>query len=256
MHDKGLTTTIGWRDEDAAGRTLSDRQREQVTRLRRWQERVRTSDAGERTLRFALGEINRMASALGLPRSVREVASMLYRRALAEDLVRGRSIEGTATAVLYAACRLEGLARSLDEITGVSRVERVRIGRTYRYLARELALEMEPVDPSEYLSRFCSALSLSETVERTAADIVETTVSKGVLSGKSPTGFAAGALYIACLLCNEKRTQEVVADAAGVTTVTVRNNYKAQIEGLGLSAGDGLSNGTRASLYRESVTGE
>ena len=45
-------------------------------RLRKWQERIRTKDAGERNLQFALSEIDRMASALGVPRSVREVADV------------------------------------------------------------------------------------------------------------------------------------------------------------------------------------
>lgn len=251
MHDRGLTTAIDWRDEDAAGRALSDRQREQMARLRQWQERIRTSGAGERTLQFALGEIDRMASALGVPQSVREVACVLYRRALTDDLIRGRSVEGVTAAALYAACRRGGLPRSLDEITEVSRIERKEIGRTYRYLARELGLDMEPVDPSRYVPRFRSALGLSEAVETTAAEVVDRAAAKGALSGKSPIGFAAGALYVASLLCDEDVTQEDVAAVAQVTSVTVRNHYQAQADALGLSAGNDLSNGTSALLRRD-----
>ncbi|NIS35353.1 MAG: transcription initiation factor IIB 3, partial [Actinobacteria bacterium] len=164
MHDKGLTTTIDWKDKDAYGRSISSKKRSQMHRLRKWQERIRTKDAGERNLQFALSEIDRMASALGVPRSVREVASVLYRRALEEDLIRGRSIEGVATSALYAACRKEGIPRSLDEVAAVSRVERKEIGRTYRYVAQELGLEMKPVDPKRYVPRFASQLGLSEEV--------------------------------------------------------------------------------------------
>ena len=80
MHDKGLTTTIDWKDKDAYGRSISSKKRSQMHRLRKWQERIRTKDAGERNLQFALSEIDRMASALGVPQSVREVASVIYRR--------------------------------------------------------------------------------------------------------------------------------------------------------------------------------
>ena len=76
MHDKGLTTTIDWKDKDAYGRSISSKKRSQMHRLRKWQERIRTKDAGERNLQFALSEIDRMASALGVPRSVREVADV------------------------------------------------------------------------------------------------------------------------------------------------------------------------------------
>ncbi|PSP16074.1 transcription initiation factor IIB 3 [Halobacteriales archaeon QH_10_67_13] len=234
MHDKGLTTTIDWKDKDAYGRSISSKKRSQMHRLRKWQERIRTKDAGERNLQFALSEIDRMASALGVPRSVREVASVIYRRALNEDLIRGRSIEGVATAALYAACRKEGIPRSLEEISEVSRVERKEIGRTYRYISQELGLEMKPVDPKKYVPRFCSQLELSEEVESKAAEIIKTTAEKGLLSGKSPTGYAAAAIYAASLLCNEKKTQREVADVAQVTEVTIRNRYQEQIEAMGI----------------------
>ena len=90
MHDKGLSTNIGWQDKDAYGNSLSSRQRQKMQRLRTWNERFRTRDSKERNLKQALGEIDRMASALGLPDSVRETASVIYRRALDEDLLPGR----------------------------------------------------------------------------------------------------------------------------------------------------------------------
>ncbi|ELY44318.1 transcription initiation factor IIB [Natronorubrum sulfidifaciens] len=234
MHDKGLTTTIDWKNKDAYGRSLSSDKRNQMNRLRKWQERIRTKDAGERNLQFALSETDRMASALGVPRSVREVASVLYRRALSEDLIRGRSIEGVATSTLYAACRMEGIPRSLDEVSAVSRVDRMEIGRTYRYISQELSLEMEPVDPKKYVPRFCSELDLSEEVQAKANEIIDTTAEQGMLSGKSPTGYAAAAIYASALLCNEKKTQREVADVAQVTEVTIRNRYQEQIDAMGI----------------------
>jgi transcription initiation factor TFIIB len=90
MHDKGLSTNIGWQDKDAYGNQLSNRQRQKMQRLRTWNERFRTRDSKERNLKQALGEIDRMASALGLPESVRETASVIYRRALNENLLPGR----------------------------------------------------------------------------------------------------------------------------------------------------------------------
>lgn len=232
LHDKGLTTTIDWKNQDAYGKTISANKRSQMVRLRKWQERIRTKDAGERNLQFALSEIDRMASGLGLPRAVRETASVIYRKALSEDLIRGRSIEGVATAALYAACRQEGLPRSLEEITKFSRVERKEVGRTYRYIAKELSLELRPVNPKQYVPRFCSRLGVSERVQQRAMEIIDVTASKGLLSGKAPTGFAAAAIYAAALLCNEKRTQKEVAEVAQVTEVTIRNRYQEQIEAL------------------------
>jgi transcription initiation factor TFIIB len=111
MHDKGLSTKIGPQDRDAYGRMLSSRQRRRMQRLRTWDERFRTRDSRDRNLKQALGEIERMAFGLGLPETVRETASVIYRRAVDEKLLPGRSIEGVATAALYAAAKQAGTPR-------------------------------------------------------------------------------------------------------------------------------------------------
>lgn len=232
MHDKGLTTMIDWKDKDAYGRSLSSEKRRQMQRLRKWQERIRTKDAGERNLQFALSEIDRMASALGIPRSVREIASVMYRQALTEDLIRGRSIEGISTAVLYAACRQEEIPRSLTEITKVSRVENKEIARAYRYISNQLELELRPVDPKHHIPRFCSKLDVSEEVEITANEILDVAAQQGLLSGKSPVGVAAAAIYSASLCCDGQITQAAVASVAQVSTVTIRNRYQEQMDAI------------------------
>jgi transcription initiation factor TFIIB len=226
MHDKGLSTNIGWQDKDAYGNALSSRQREKMQRLRTWNERFRTRDSKERNLKQALGEIDRMASALGLPENVRETASVIYRRALDENLLPGRSIEGVSTAALYAAARQAGTPRSLDEIATVSRVEKMELTRTYRYIIRELNLEIQPADPKSYVPRFASDLDLSEESERRARQLLDAAKEQGVISGKSPVGLAAAAVYAASLLTNEKVTQSEVSEVADISEVTIRNRYK------------------------------
>jgi transcription initiation factor TFIIB len=230
MHDKGLSTNIGWQDKDAYGNALSSRQREKMQRLRTWNERFRTRDSKERNLKQALGEIDRMASALGLPENVRETASVIYRRALDENLLPGRSIEGVSTAALYAAARQAGTPRSLDEIANVSRVEKDEIARTYRYVVRELSLEIQPADPESYVPRFASDLDLSEEVERRARQLLQNAKEQGVHSGKSPVGLAAAAVYAASLLTNEKVTQSEVSEVANISEVTIRNRYHELLE--------------------------
>jgi transcription initiation factor TFIIB len=226
MHDKGLSTNIGWQDKDAYGNALSSRQREKMQRLRTWNERFRTKDSKDRNLKQALGEIDRMASALGLPDNVRETASVIYRRALDEGLLPGRSIEGVATAALYGAARQAGNPRSLDEIKRVCRVDKTEVARTYRYVMRELNLEVKPADPENYVARFTSELEVSEEVERRTRKLLHNAKQQGVHSGKSPVGLAAAGIYAAALLVNEGVTQAEVGDVADVSEVTIRNRYK------------------------------
>jgi transcription initiation factor TFIIB len=230
MHDKGLSTNIDWRDQDAYGNSLDARQRQKMQRLRKWNERFRTRDSKERNLKQALGEIDRMASALGLPENVRETASVIYRRALDENLLPGRSIEGVSTSSVYAAARQAGVPRSLDEVSGVSRVEKSEIARTYRYVVRELNLEVRPADPESYVPRFASDLALSDEAENRARTLLRNAKDEGVHSGKSPVGLAAAAVYAASLLTNEKTTQAAVSEVADISEVTIRNRYHELLE--------------------------
>jgi transcription initiation factor TFIIB len=238
LHDRGLSTVIDWRDKDGYGRSLSSRQRNKMQRLRKWDERFRTKNDQERNLKHALGEINRMASALGCPDPMRETTSVLYRRALQNDLIRGRSIEAMATAALYAGSRLENAPRSLDEVAGVSRVDRLEIERAYRYLADELELEMAPTDPEAYIARFASKLGCPDETERRSRELIQAAVEAGVHSGRNPVGIAASALYGAAKLTNQDVIQDDVADIADVSKVTIRNRYSEILE-----AADEVSNG-------------
>jgi transcription initiation factor TFIIB len=195
-------------------------------RLRTWNERFRTRDSKERNLKQALGEIDRMASALGLPETVRETASVIYRRALEEDLLPGRSIEGISTAALHAAARMAQVPRSIDEVARVSRVSPEEFERAYRYIVRELSLEIRPADPAEYIPRFASDLAIPSETERVARDLIETGKRHNVHSGKSPVGLAAAALYAAAKLTNQPVTQADVSAVTDMSEVTIRNRYQ------------------------------
>ena len=234
IHDKGLSTIIDWGNKDYYGKAISVRNRAQLFRLRKWQRRIRISNATERNLAFALSELDRLASALGLPKSVREIASVIYRKSVEKNLVRGRSIEGVVAAALYAACRQAGVPRTLDEIAAYSRVDRKEVGRTYRFIAMELGLKLMPTSPADYIPRFCTALGLSGEVQKKAIEIIKKAEEKELTSGRGPTGVAAAAIYIASILSGERRTQREVAEVAGVTEVTIRNRYKELAEKLGI----------------------
>ncbi|WP_136717923.1 transcription initiation factor IIB [Halorientalis salina] len=230
MHDKGLSTNIGWRDRDANGNSLSTSQRQKMQRLRKWDERFRTRDHSERNLKQALAEIERMGSALGLSETVRETASVIYRRALEEGLLPGRSIEGVTSAAVYTAARQAGTPRSIDEIVHVSRIDGMEFKRTYRYVVRELDLEIEPADPESYVPRFASDLDLSGAAERRAHELLAAAKSAAVHVGKSPVGLAAAAVYAASLLADERVTQDRVSEVTDISEVTIRNRYTELLE--------------------------
>ncbi len=234
IHDKGLSTQIDWKNRDSKGKNLSPERRSRMYRLRKWQKRIRVSGAKDRNLATALSEIDRMASQLGLPKNVRESASKLYREAVNEDLIRGRSIESVSSAALYAACRENQVPRTLEEVAEVSRVSKKEIGQSYRLVTRELGIRLPPIDPSRYVARFGSELEISGETRTKAIEIIRKAQDERLTSGKSPVGIAAAAIYIAAIMSGERKTQREVAEVTDMTEVTVRNRYKELAEKLDL----------------------
>ncbi len=235
IHDKGLSTMIDWHDRDVYGRTLKPSQKAQIYRLRKWQRRIRVSDAMERNLAFALSEITKIAKGLSLPKSIFETASVIYRKAVREHLVRGRSIRGISAASVYIACRQSGLARTLEEVAKASNVSKREVGRSYRFLVKELNYFIPPVRANQYVSKFSNQLSMQGKTEQIANEVLAIAQKLRLTSGRGPTGIAAAATYIASVLVGERRTQREIAEIAKVTEVTIRNRYKELVSSMTFS---------------------
>ena len=229
-HDKGLTTEIG----KGVGELykVPTKKRAQYYRLTKWHKRLIKSK--DRNLSFALSELQRIVSFLNLPKPIHEKIARYYEEAVNKGLVRGRSIESVVASLTYAVSREFDSPRTLDEIAESSGVEKREIGRTYRYIARELKIRILPANPITFIPRFCSMLGLSDSIQAKSIEILKRAKQHDITSGKGPTGVAAAAIYIATVLIGEKRTQREVADIVGVTEVTIRNRYKELIDKLGI----------------------
>jgi transcription initiation factor TFIIB len=194
--------------------------------MRKWHKRASIASSSERNYLIALPELNRVSSYLGLPDNIRESAALLYRKCVQNNLIRGRPIETVVQAVIYASCRSAGMPRTLDEIANISGVPKKEVGRAYRVISHALSLKIPLTDPSSYVPRYVSMLKLSGEAEEKSKELLMEAMKKGLVSGRSPTGVSAAAVYIASALTGERRTQKEVADVAGVTEVTVRNRYR------------------------------
>jgi len=226
MHDMGLATIIGQTDKDASGKPLSSSMKNTIERLRTWDSRSQVHEPADRNFRQAFSELSRLKDKLALGDAVIEKAAYIYRKAIEKGLVRGRSISALIASALYAACRDTETPRTLKDIGVASNIKRKDIARCYRLLLKELSLKMPVVDPIKCVSRIASKAELSEKTKREAARILRTAEENKISAGKDPMGLAAAALYVACVTNGENKTQRDVAEAAGVTEVTIRNRYK------------------------------
>ncbi|MCX6775217.1 MAG: hypothetical protein NTY99_03995 [DPANN group archaeon] len=227
--DMGTGTTIGTGSEIY---NLPGAQRRRFLRLREWHNRSSTSL--ERNLRYALVELKRVSSILNVPPAIEEESARIYNMAVRKALVRGRSMESVVVGAIYIAARRFNLPRSLNEICKITRANKRDVGKTYRFIARSLNIKLLPSGPVDYIPKFANRLNFSAATQTKAVEILKKAQQLELTSGRGPIGLSAAALYVASLLTGEKRTQREIADAVGVTEVTIRNRYKEIIEKLGL----------------------
>jgi len=234
MHDMGLATVIGSLNKDASGRSLSGSMASTVERLRTWDRRSQVHESADRNLRQAFSELGRLSERLAISESVTERAAYFYRKALERGLVRGRAISSIIAASLYAACRDGEIPRTLKDVAAASNVKKKDLARSYRLLHREMDFRMPVADPVRCVSAIASRAAMSEMTQRRAREILLMAKEARISAGKDPMGLAASALYVACTLDGEEKTQKEVAEAARVTEVTIRNRYKGLREALGI----------------------
>jgi transcription initiation factor TFIIB len=228
---------IGSSNRDASGRAFTSPMRSTIDRLRRWDNRSPAFGSQEKNLGIAMRELEKMADKLGVSQAVKERAAYIYRKALERGLLRGRSIIGISAAALYAAMRDTETPRTLKDIAAANNLEKKAVARDYRILLREMDLTMPVADAARNVNRIASRVGLSEKVARKAIEIVRITEEKEISAGKSPMGLAAASLYLAGVIEGEVKTQKEIAEAAGVTEVTVRNRYKGLRADLGKQLG-------------------
>jgi transcription initiation factor TFIIB len=191
----------------------------------------------ERNLGVAMNELDKMSDKLGLSQAVKERAAYIYRKALERGLLRGRSITGITAASLYAALRDTETPRTLKDVASANNLNKKSVARDYRILLREMNLSMPVADAARNVTRIASQVGMTEKAVRRAIEIVRLTEEREISAGKAPMGLAASALYLAGVVEGEVATQKEIAEAAGVTEVTVRNRYKGLRALLGAALG-------------------
>ena len=177
-------------------------------------------------MKQAFSELRRLSEKLSVSEAVTERAAYIYRKALERKLVRGRSITAILAASLYAACRDREVPRTLKDVAAVGFIKKKDLARSYRLLLKEMDIQMPVVDPMKCMSKIASRANVSGKTQRRAREILLRAEQARISAGKDPMGISASALYVACILEGENMTQRDIADAAGVTEVTIRNRYK------------------------------
>lgn len=245
LHDYGLSTPFNRSNKDAYGRRIPAKRHYEMARMRRLHSRSTFKNGADRNIAKAITFIQGISDRLGIPTSITEQGVRIYRKATEADLIRGRSIDAMAAAAIYAASRLSGYPRNPDEMAEASGVDRRTLLRCHRVLQTKLRLKPTSPHATDFLARLASDLALSPSIEAQARAMLRQADEQGVTSGRSPTGLAASAIYVASHQKGDPRTQKKVSEVSGVTEVTIRNRARELIKVSDLAmpgAGDAALN--------------
>ena len=227
IHDRGLYTIIGRANKDAAGHKLDAIASSNMARLRMWNTRTQHHSSTDRNLVLAFNDLVILKDKLCLSNTAVEKTGYIYRKALARGLVRGRSIAALLTASIYLACREMGIPWTIKDIAEASNIKQKHLAKVYRILVSEFGYKVPLSDPMKCIAKVANKANLTENTKRQAIRIMNQVREKQILSaGKDPMGLAATVLYVSCLKNGEDKTQNQMAQAAGVTEVTIRNRLK------------------------------
>lgn len=181
--------------------------------------------AGDKTRIRAFAEIRRLTRALDLARSDREPACQLFRTAQDRGMLQGRGIDMIATACVYAICRINEHPRSFEEVAAVAGISQQKVRTGYSVLNRKLALPIPPATPQQYLPHIAPTVGAKRNTERRARELLEK-ADRFTSDAANPMGAAAGALYLAGRETDQFLSQTEVAEAASVSTVTIRKRVR------------------------------
>ena len=174
-----------------------------------------------RSLKIGLREVRSLCTACELSDATVNRAAYLYRKAATAKLPQGRSRDSIAAACVFIAARHYRQPITLDDLAAVSSQSKQRISNDYRTVMQEFELGVQPANPRDFVPKVATAVNVSFAIQRRARELLEELIADNAHVGQSPTGLAAAAVYVAALSGNRAVTQNGVADAAGVGTVTI-----------------------------------
>ena len=225
------SATINPKDKDAFGKPVSESMAGSIKRTSKLDSRAKTHSSTEKNLKQAQSEIDKLKDKLVLSDAVIQKAKSIYKKAIKKKLTTGYSIEGMVGACIYASCKDMEIPRTMKDVSDSIGGKKNNVSRCYKVIVKELDLRTPVTDPIQHVSRIASKLEFTEKTKRKAISILKEAKKSGINVGKEPMGIIAGVLYLAGLRVEEEpKSQKEIAEASGVTEVTIRKRCKDIVE--------------------------
>jgi len=222
VYDMGLACVIGKTNRNAGGKKMDNA----MQRLRILDSRAYIHGSSDIGLIHAFNILRILKDKLTLPYVVVEKAAYIYRKAHERKLSRGRLVTALVAASVHIACREMNTPRTLKDIAAASNITRKQLAKAYRLLHIEFDIKVPLADQTKCIAKIANKSNLSERTKRHAIRIMDEIRETQISAGKNPMALAATILYLSCLKTGENKSQVDIAEAAGITEVTMRNRSR------------------------------
>jgi transcription initiation factor TFIIIB Brf1 subunit/transcription initiation factor TFIIB len=192
-----------------------------------WSDRYTVTNSTEQRVAESLEVLEAISESLCLSVEHRSQAAKVFATIAKQNLVDGRPTELVIAGAIRIAGRELQRPIPIDRIAREIGVERRTLARLIRRLREESQLGQPDCGPEDYVWYIARELELDESTQQSAQDLIEEANRNDLVVGRSPSGIAGAAVYLAA---QGARTQRAVADAAGVTRETLRVRLKEYTE--------------------------
>jgi len=231
IYDQGLATLIGNTNRDASGNVINSMMMTRLNKMRYHDKRSQINKSS-RNLIGAFRQLDSLKEKLGLTNAVIEKTAYIYRKVQEAGFIRGRKINTVLGASLYVACREFEIPRTLREIALANNEKNRETARVFRDIILYLGKQVPQIDLFRYIEKVGKKAKLEEKNIRAALSLLKKVQEAGLSAGKDPMGIVGAVIYLSLPKNDENITrkkiitQAMIADAAGVSEVTIRNIYK------------------------------
>lgn len=227
-HDKGLGSVIDKRNKDIKGSNIRTEDRYKFYRMRKTDYIAHRGTSKDRNLIVAMNELDTICGQIRLSENLKAKASILYRRCIDKNLLKGRTIELLIASTVFVICRTNGIHITYKQLLADSHLKQRELFRGISLIIGEFNISSKQIlyTPENYIESFTSALNLSEKTKRDTYNSLKKLRKYNLFRGKSPVGIAITVLYLIGLRNNEYRTQKRASEVSNITEITIRNNTK------------------------------
>lgn len=221
-HDFGLSTVIDSDNKDANGNRIPFAISSTIRRIRIQDSRSQIAKHSDTSFKVAFDFLERIQDKLGVSDNVKETAAYIYRKAVEQKITKGRQIYSVVAASMYVACRNTQTLRNLRDVTAATNIKRKNISKSYRVIVKQLDLKIPVVDQTNCILKISSILKTSAGTKNLALKILKKAEALNMVAGRDPVGMAAASIYYSSLIREDRISQKQIANAAGITTATIR----------------------------------